>query len=170
MDDVQCSDSLSDDEMMDDALRLEYDEPISSRIIDAVDTCSPKQDRGFPPAVHHVMDPTESALSQLLARNHEITTPAADSRLGLAVNREDITSSGTSVLAKIESIFEAMADVLLNERGQLSVELATRSRASSQHFDHTNSNPAQGIAIHRVCFPGKTEREAWRFGETIRLY
>jgi hypothetical protein len=68
-------------------------------------------------------------------------------------------------MAKIESIFEAMLDVLLNERGQLTVAITNRPLSRGQPHNTTNAAQANAESVHYLCFPGKTEKEAWRFGE-----
>lgn len=70
-------------------------------------------------------------------------------------------SSRVDVLAKIEGIFEAMTDVLLNERGQLSIALKTKPSAANVD----TANAAQSGSIQHIRFPGNNEREAWRFGK-----
>lgn len=77
----------------------------------------------------------------------------------------DKAGSGSNVLAKIESIFEAMLDVLLNERGQLSVAIMTRPQSQRQQFTSTIASQTHAESVQHIHFPGKTEKEAWRFGE-----
>lgn len=99
------------------------------------------------PASPHVDSPARVAPpSQQDTSKHEV------------INRSD-------VLAKIESIFEAMVDVLLNERGQLSVAIKTRPLSRGQPRDSTNTAQTHVESVQHLCFPGKTEKEAWRFGE-----
>ena len=173
---VQCSGSLSDDEMLDDEMlddASQYDEPsLSLHTVDAVDGISSQPDHNIPPDSRNPTTCPSPASSQDLEEDYEgifasrVHPPAGEEQTVLAASPEDVTPTiDTSVLARIENIFEAMADVLLNERGQLSVELVTRPRVSRQNIDLTNSTPAQSAAAQRLCFPGKTEREAWRFCE-----
>lgn len=75
---------------------------------------------------------------------------------------ETDVGSVTDVLARIESIFEAMLDVLLNERGQLSIAIITRPTSRRQRLE---SPIAHADSVQHICFPGKTEKEAWRFGQ-----
>jgi hypothetical protein len=176
MSDVHCSGSLSDDDMLDDA--SQYDElPLSLHTVDAADRVSSQPDHNVLPASGNPTACPSPASSNDLEADYEgifasrVHLPAGVQQAVLTASPEDVNPTiGTDVLARIESIFEAMADVLLNERGQLSVELVTRPRASRQNIDLMDSTPAQIVAVQRLCFPGKTEREAWRFGETIRLH
>jgi hypothetical protein len=176
MSDVQCSGSFSDEEMLDDA--SQYDElPLSLHTVDAADGVSSQPDHNVLPASGNPTACPSPASPNDLEGDYEgifasrVHLPAAEQQTVLAASPEDVTPTvGTGVLARIENIFEAMADVLLKERGQLSVELVTRPRASRQKIDLMDSPPAQSVAVQRLCFPGKTEREAWRFGETIRLH
>ena len=177
MDDVHGSDSVSDDEMLDDSPQYQYDElPLPLEAVDAADmTSSSKLDHNIPPVLQASRDRTASpnlASSPGLEGDDEsvfasrVRPPADQQRTVLAASPEEVTlTAGTSVVARIERIFEAMADVLLNERGQLSVELVTRPRVNRQHLDPIDSTPVQSHPVQRLCFPGKSEREAWRFGE-----
>ena len=91
--------------------------------------------------------------------------PAPSERGG----QQDISKSESNVrsdiMAKIEGIFEAMVDALLNERGQLSIALRTRPSSRSQQRDSTNAAQTYIESVQHLCFPGRTEKEAWRFGE-----
>jgi hypothetical protein len=79
-------------------------------------------------------------------------------------SKSDVGSS-SGVLAKIENIFEGMLDVLLNERGQLSIAIKTRPTSRQQQLDSASASQIPAESIQQLCFPGKTEKEAWRFGE-----
>lgn len=83
-------------------------------------------------------------------------------------NAIDTAIKGT-VMFKIESIFEAMVDVLLKERGQLFLVLTSRSgsqRPQGIMIDtHSPTRHAQNI-----CFPGRDENEAWRLGNPGIFY
>jgi hypothetical protein len=174
MSDVQCSDSCSDDEMLDGASQY-HELPLSLHTVDAADGVSSQPDHNFPPVSRNsTACPCPASSNDLEGDDDSVFAsrvqfPAGEQQTVLAASPEDVTPTiGTGVLARIENIFEAMADVLLNERGQLSVELVTRPRVGRRNIDLMGSTPPQGIAVQRLCFPGKTEREAWRFGETIR--
>ena len=73
----------------------------------------------------------------------------------------------TKVLAKIETIFEDMADVLLNERGQMSMSIRRRSKISGSHRMQEPLSEAAPTVEKRISFPGKTEKEAWQFSELV---
>ena len=70
------------------------------------------------------------------------------------------------VLDKIESIFENMADVLLNERGDLCIELQRRFRHGKLQTLMVEVDSDSANATKRIGFPGKTEREAWEFSKS----
>ena len=68
-------------------------------------------------------------------------------------------------IANIEAVFERMADAMLNDRNELSITLKVRnSKAKGQHTSSVDDGRTK-----RIGFPGKTEDEAWRFGEMPRL-
>jgi hypothetical protein len=173
MDDVQCDDSFGDDEMLDDLPESQHDElPIS---VSAANVTFSKPDHDILPASDASKDPTAGhspASSQGLEADDgsifssRVYPRAGEQQAALAATPEDVTpAAGTSVLARIENIFEAMADVLLNERGHLSVELVTRPRVNRQRIDPVDLASTPSNPVQRLCFPGKSEREAWRFGE-----
>lgn len=73
----------------------------------------------------------------------------------LASNDARITSHAyrkERVISRIESVFESMLDVLLEEERSLTIVL--KSRSTTANSDHPGK---------LVCFPGKTADEAWRF-------
>lgn len=92
-----------------------------------------------------------------IPHSDRVQEPTAGPKIGLA--------SKSSVLAKIEAVFESMADVLLNERGQLSLNLMTRPTNQKQRLDSNDTPTAPTESVQHICFPGKSEREAWRFGK-----
>ncbi|KAM0717806.1 hypothetical protein Q7P37_006138 [Cladosporium fusiforme] len=78
------------------------------------------------------------------------------------------TPSRIDVIAKIESIFESMTDVLLNERGHLSIALVAKTTAKPK-VASSDSITAQPESIQYIRFPGRSEREAWRFTVVTRI-
>lgn len=74
-----------------------------------------------------------------------------------------------NVISKVESIFEGMVDVLLNERGHLFLALASRptlQRPKGIVID----TPSPSQHAQQICFPGRDENEAWRFGKLGIVY
>lgn len=75
------------------------------------------------------------------------------------------------MLRKIEVIFEEIALVLLNERGTLGINLKSRDGRASRRAPPTGDRRSDGARLveKRICFPGKTEREAWQFSKKLAL-
>nr|OQO28727.1 hypothetical protein B0A51_02970 [Rachicladosporium sp. CCFEE 5018] len=74
------------------------------------------------------------------------------------------------VLTRIETVFEEMMDVLLNESGQMGVTLKHRPRPSTRSRSEaatTTDGPPE--VERRLCFPGRSEMEAWRFTVITRI-
>lgn len=72
------------------------------------------------------------------------------------------------VIAKIEDILELMVDCLLQEKNELVIELKSnrRKRAEGDSLrPNTLRRSSSGTTL--VRFPGKNEREAWKFSEYI---
>ncbi|KAK5020272.1 endodeoxyribonuclease [Cryomyces antarcticus] len=90
--------------------------------------------------------------------------PALSSPAGAVGDRE-------FVLCKIESIFEKIADVLLNGGDRLIIPLKIRSGISGRGFDEESRivTSESSIRTRDITFPGSTAQEAWRFSSYIRL-
>lgn len=71
------------------------------------------------------------------------------------------------MLAKIEIIFENIANVLLNERGQMSIRIKRRTKVSGSHGIEEPPSKGTPKTEKRISFPGKTEKEAWQFSELV---
>jgi len=75
-----------------------------------------------------------------------------------------LTKPATSVLDRIEAVFEQIADEMLSRKAEIGLSLHIRPRQVPQTGTSNTPAPAER-KIKRVCFPGKTAEEAWRFGE-----
>jgi hypothetical protein len=170
MDDSELHCHLSDSEMLDDAAGDTYSSPlqVATHVFD--EEAMSKQVHCTEP-VAAIDDPATYPLSDALDGTHDDQNqPASPCVMSLshrdrASQLNDLKTgvgSGSDVLARIESIFEAMLDVLLNERGQLSIAIITRPSSRRQQL---NSTIANTDSVQHMCFPGRTEKEAWRFGQ-----
>lgn len=169
-------DCFSDSDMLDAASEASYSTPASPLSRPGEHTSLDiSSKRGVPtaPSVHADTGGNNGARSQtsserigcqspatapkMIPHSDRVQEPTVGPKIGLA--------SKSSVLAKIEAIFESMADVLLNERGQLSLNLMTRPTNQKHRFDSNDTATAPTESVQHICFPGKSEREAWRFGK-----
>ena len=78
-----------------------------------------------------------------------------------------------SVIGKIENIFCKMVDALQkNEAKQLAITMRIRKSAADARLgplDVDKAKPTES-KTRRLCFPGKSEEEAWRFSmQVLRL-
>jgi meiotic recombination protein SPO11 len=62
----------------------------------------------------------------------------------------------SSVIARIEAVFETVADALLNERADVTISLTSPSGNESRD---TSVRTPKAV----FTFPGKTANDAWRF-------
>jgi hypothetical protein len=176
MDDFDMDCDFSDSEMLDDAPEEAwYSSPASPRQVTHkangdIPSGNPHRTQ---PAIsvgnHDELEPS-AGLDSGCGDEDRSATPYVDAPASLARTTEQDVSkhevgNRSNVLAKIESIFEAMVDVLLNERGQLSVAIRTRPLSRGQSRDPINAAQTPAESVQHLCFPGKTEKEAWRFGE-----
>ncbi|KAK5137789.1 hypothetical protein LTR08_007361 [Meristemomyces frigidus] len=84
----------------------------------------------------------------------------------------EILASGACVVAKIERVFEQIADAMLSEEDEISVTLKRRTKpttASGNQPGRTVSNKPGDTRLRRICYPGKSAEEAWRFTVVIRI-
>lgn len=93
------------------------------------------------------------------------TSTAALASLTPAKTKDD-------VIARIETILEAMVDVLLKEGDKLIIPLASRTSTPAPSLDDSGEPDVMITAVRQVkeiTFPGKTAQEAWRFTVLIRI-
>ena len=167
MDGPEVEYDLSDSEMLDDASEEAwYASPASPlQMADVANGDTSVNSHCTKPTAsvvdHNICRPSPG-LDRMCGDEERPDSPHIDSPAQLARSSQqdvskDEVGNQPNILAKIESIFESMVDVLLNERGQLTVTIKTRP-VSRRHQTHAES-------VQQLCFPGKTEKEAWRFGE-----
>jgi len=72
-------------------------------------------------------------------------------------------NSPGAVISKIEDIFEAMTDCILDEKKELVIQLKTRDRKTSRS-DETEATKTRKKSENRtIRFPSKSPQEAWKF-------
>jgi hypothetical protein len=178
MDDPDLECGLRDSEMLDDASEEAwYASPASPLQVAHVvsgDTASGNSQRTEPvtSVVNCNQYQPRNGLDVLCSDERRPASPHVDLPAHHArTSQQDLSKNEvgnrSNVLAKIESIFEAMVDVLLNERGQLSVAIKTRPLSRGQPRDPASAAQKHAEPVQHLCFPGKTEKEAWRFGERL---
>lgn len=170
MDDSEVAYDFSDSEMLDDASEEGwYASPASPlQVAHVVNGDVPSGDLRRielgTTAVNRDMGQPVPILNNHPASSH-VDSPAHLSRASEQDVLKDEVGVQSTVLTKIEGIFEAMVDVLLNERDQLSVAIKTRPLSRGQPRDMTSAAQTPAESVQHLRFPGKTEKEAWRFGE-----
>lgn len=176
MDDPNSECDLSDSEMLDDAPEEALYGPFASSlqaIHEVDDDMVSEQTHYTEPAAPIVNDDeyAEPTASNRLSGSDDkpasshAASPTHLERADQQNFPRSMRNIRSDVMAKIEGIFEAMVDALLNERGQLSIALRTRPSSRSQQRDSTNAAQTYTESVQHLCFPGRTEKEAWRFGE-----
>lgn len=68
-------------------------------------------------------------------------------------------SQAGNVIAKIEHIFESLADCVLEKKEELVIQLKTKTVATNRE---TDSGRFQG-KIRNITFPSRKSGEAWKF-------
>jgi hypothetical protein len=176
MDDSDLECDLGDSEMLDDASEETWYASPASPLqvthvgIGDIPSTSSRRAELVTPVAKRDQREQSLGLDRICGDGYRSTSPHVDSPARLARTSEQDTSNDeitnrSGVLANIEGIFEAMADVLLNERGHLSVAIKTRPLSRVQPRDSTNAAHTHTESVQHLRFPGKNEKEAWRFGE-----
>lgn len=97
--------------------------------------------------------------SSLSRVSSDATRTSSDVLTAMSKDQPRLTGPGPSVIQRIESVFEEIADSLLSEKDRLSITLKTRPKESTHPLVTSN----RVVKERRICFPGKTAEEAWRF-------
>jgi hypothetical protein len=71
-------------------------------------------------------------------------------------------NASVSPLQKIDCMFEQIVDDMLDEKGEISLAINLRARQIS-HRQATGELEMPVRKTKRICFPGRTPEEAWRF-------
>jgi meiotic recombination protein SPO11 len=74
------------------------------------------------------------------------------------------------VIAKIENIFESIADCILDQKKELVISLRSRPGCKSKDSEEHTSNPKPKPEIKNITFPSKSPQETWKFSELKMIY
>jgi hypothetical protein len=106
--------------------------------------------------------------------SQQLEEPAGQSKAPVETSHSETESSKESlhavgpqagVIQRIEEAFEGVANSALTRQREASLTLKTRGKTTdSQNKSGTNAHTP--VKTRRICFPGKNEEEAWRFGES----
>lgn len=78
--------------------------------------------------------------------------------------RSLVTNITCDAVSKIEDVFEAITESLLNDDKSISIRL--KKRQSTLRSTQLNSD---GLGSREICFPGSTPQEAWRFSQALHI-
>lgn len=99
-----------------------------------------------------------------LVKNHPLQAKVYPLKRERKESKFDQSSNETplegDVMTKVEKIFEAMLDSLLDQSSEMAVTLRTRHK---QHDEEDVMHNARSYRTRRLAFPGRSENEAWRF-------
>ncbi|KFX89885.1 hypothetical protein O988_08440 [Pseudogymnoascus sp. VKM F-3808] len=75
------------------------------------------------------------------------------------------------VLTKIEDIFESLLDCIINEKKSLVLHIKSRARNGRHTIDAATGaiRNAGNVETKEITFPGKTQKEAWKFTALLRI-
>lgn len=72
-----------------------------------------------------------------------------------------------AVITKIEDIFESLLDCIINEKKCLVLHIKSRGNNGRQTLDAATGaiRNTGNVETKEITFPGKTQKEAWKFGK-----
>ncbi|KFY24316.1 hypothetical protein V493_05317 [Pseudogymnoascus sp. VKM F-4281 (FW-2241)] len=76
-----------------------------------------------------------------------------------------------AVIAKIEDIFESLLDCITNEKKCLVLHIKSRGKNGRQTLDAATGaiRNTANVETKEITFPGKTQKEAWKFAALLRI-
>ena len=74
--------------------------------------------------------------------------------------------SDSNVISKIEAVFEAIVDTLLEDGDKLSISIRVKNSTTSSILDFRDGTEIPS-EIRQVTYPGGTPQEAWRFSRLV---
>jgi meiotic recombination protein SPO11 len=81
--------------------------------------------------------------------------------------RRSHANEAGAVISKIEDIFEAIADCILSEKKEVTIQLKTRKKTGKQdQSSNSKAKPACSEAdVRTIRYPSMKPQEAWKFSE-----
>ncbi|KFY71813.1 hypothetical protein V499_08004, partial [Pseudogymnoascus sp. VKM F-103] len=75
------------------------------------------------------------------------------------------------VITKIEDIFESLLDCIINEKKCLVLHIKSRGKKGGQTLDAATGaiRNTRNVETKEITFPGKTQKEAWKFAALLRI-
>lgn len=83
----------------------------------------------------------------------------------VTITRATPSNQVGTVISKIESIFESIADCMLDEKKELVIELKSRYKPEPKPEADSDVVPAVSKKSMKITFPSKNPRGAWKFSE-----
>ncbi|KAK4953657.1 endodeoxyribonuclease [Elasticomyces elasticus] len=77
-------------------------------------------------------------------------------------SKSNVATLSMSPLEKITVVFEQIADEMVEREPEIAITLNVRPRIAPQIIS-SDVTARPDVKVRRICFPGKTAEEAWRF-------
>ena len=104
-----------------------------------------------------------SHVQSVLLQDPHASPESPDQITSEKVTATKVFCDSSSVISRIEDIFESFADCLLNQDGDFTIVLKNRSPSSLQQVAGDDEVTSSRTAFQTIRFPGKSGREAWKF-------
>ncbi|KAK5694835.1 endodeoxyribonuclease [Elasticomyces elasticus] len=79
-------------------------------------------------------------------------------------SKSNVATLSKSPLEKITVVFEQIADEMVEREPEIAITLNVRPRIAPQIIS-SDVTARPDVKVRRICFPGKTAEEAWRFSK-----
>ncbi|KAK5733773.1 Signal recognition particle [Elasticomyces elasticus] len=79
-------------------------------------------------------------------------------------SKSNVVTSPASPLEKITAVFEQIAEEMVEREPEIAITLNVRPRIAPQTIT-SDATASPDVKVRRICFPGKTAEEAWRFSK-----
>ncbi|OAF54367.2 hypothetical protein VC83_09336 [Pseudogymnoascus destructans] len=115
-----------------------------------------------------------SPYDKLISQNQLAPSPPEDYADSLAISqgapRNNNLQAG-EVITKIEVIFESLFDCIINEKKCLVLHIKSRGGNGQQTIDAASGaiRNTRNVETKEITFPGKTQKEAWKFAALLRI-
>jgi len=94
-----------------------------------------------------------------------VPSPALDIETNQVVVRSPTDPQQLAALDKIEAVLERIVDSLANNDKQLTILLGRKDKSALLRRAATSPSVSLPVIKKKICFPGRTPEEAWRFSQ-----
>jgi len=98
-----------------------------------------------------------------------VPSPAVDIETNQVAVRSPTDLQQLAAMDKIEAVLERIVDSLANNDKQLTILLRRKDKSALLRRAATSPSVYGPVIKKKICFPGRTPEEAWRFSQSGSL-